>query len=161
MQDVAHAEGAGLGQQGEAQVRGRLVVVHLVLGGAEGDEGVVVAAELAHHVPQAEDGAEDELGVVGALIPPRLGGGLLLCARNGEARGACLLLSLLLVGRGGGRGESRGRSGRGGLIPLFRVYALRYEQANSMLASEQTSTLDEASQVLLFHRVCLLRCEVY
>lgn len=39
--------------------------MQLVLGGAVADEGVVVAAELAGHVAQGEDGAEDELGVVG------------------------------------------------------------------------------------------------
>lgn len=64
MQDVAHAGGAGLGQEGEAQVGRGLVVVQLVLGGAVADEGVVVAAELARHVAQGEDGAKDELGVV-------------------------------------------------------------------------------------------------
>lgn len=69
MQDVAHAEGAGLGEHGEAQVGRGLVVVQLVVGGAEGDEGVVVAAELAHHVPQAEHGAEDQLRVI-LVLPP-------------------------------------------------------------------------------------------
>lgn len=64
VQDVAHAHGGGVGQQDEAQVGRGLVVVHAVLAGAVGDEGVVLAAKLADHVAQAEDGAEDELGVV-------------------------------------------------------------------------------------------------
>jgi len=51
MEHVAHAEGARLSQHGKAQVRGRLVVVELVVGGPVRDEGVVVATELAHHVP--------------------------------------------------------------------------------------------------------------
>jgi hypothetical protein len=72
VQDIAHAKSAGLGQQGETQVGRGLVVVQLVLGGAVGDEGVVVTAELAGHVPQTEDGAEDELGVVGGPVARRL-----------------------------------------------------------------------------------------
>lgn len=52
MQNIPHAQGAGLGQKGEAQVGGGLVVVELVVGGAVGEEGVVVAAELAHHIAQ-------------------------------------------------------------------------------------------------------------
>lgn len=64
MQNIPHAQGAGLGQKGEAQVGGGLVVVELVVGGAVGEEGVVVAAELAHHIAQREHGAEDQLRVV-------------------------------------------------------------------------------------------------
>jgi hypothetical protein len=40
--------------------------VQLVLARPVADEGVVVAAELAGHVAEGEDGSEDELGVVGA-----------------------------------------------------------------------------------------------
>ena len=64
MQHVAHAHCARVGEQDEAQVGGRLVEVQLVAGGAVADEGVVVTAELADHVSQGEDGAEDELGVI-------------------------------------------------------------------------------------------------
>lgn len=128
MEDVAHAEGAGLGQQGEAQARGRLVVVQLVLGGAVGDEGVVVAAELAHHVAQAEDGAEDELGVVAAPIAPRLGGRLVRgCLRWADAVGLLVLVGSGSGGAGaGGGGDERCRGGRRcWLEPLLRVDALR------------------------------------
>lgn len=64
VEDVAHAEGAGLGEHGEAEVGRGLVVVELVVLGAERDEGVVLAAQLADHVAQAEDRAEDQLCVV-------------------------------------------------------------------------------------------------
>lgn len=64
MQHIAHAHGAGIREEDEAQVRGGLVEVQLVLGGAVADEGVVVAAELADHVAQGEYGAEDELSIV-------------------------------------------------------------------------------------------------
>lgn len=139
VEDVAHAEGAGLGQQGEAQARGRLVVVQLVLGGAVGDEGVVVAAELAHHVAQAEDGAEDQLGVVAALVPPRLGEGLFRRRRRRLLRWADAV-GMVVVGSGsgsssgivsgGGNERCRGSERRccGGLEPLLRVDALRYEE---------------------------------
>ena len=73
MQHVPHAQGARVGQQHEAEVAGRLVEVQLVLRGAVADEGVVVAAELARHVAQREDGAEDQLGVVGAGARRRRG----------------------------------------------------------------------------------------
>lgn len=66
MQHVAHARRPGIRNHDEAQVGGRLVKVQLVLARAVADEGVVVAAELADHVAEGEDGAEDELCVVGA-----------------------------------------------------------------------------------------------
>lgn len=74
MQHVAHARRGRVGQENEAQVGGRLVKVQLVLPRAVADEGVVVAAELARHVAQREDGAEDELGVVGRGHVDRRGG---------------------------------------------------------------------------------------
>lgn len=64
MQDVPHAHGARVRQQDEPQVCRRLVEVQLVVGRAVAYEGIVVTAELAHHVAQGEDGAEDELCVV-------------------------------------------------------------------------------------------------
>ena len=64
MQDIPHAHRARVGQHDEAQIRRCLVKVHLVVAGAIADKGVVLPAELAHHVAQGEDGAEDELGVV-------------------------------------------------------------------------------------------------
>lgn len=171
MEDVAHAEGAGLGQQGEAQVRGRLVVVQLVVGGAEGDEGVVVAAQLAHHVAQAEDGAEDELGVVAALIAPRLGGDGLCRDRLRWADAIGLLLVLVGSGSGGagGSGDERCRgSRRCGLEPLLRVDTLRWgeEEEDGVLASERANEqankrMDkEAPCSAVFHRFCLLKREV-
>lgn len=100
MQHIAHAHRAGISQHDKAQVRGRLVVVHAVLAGAVADEGVVLAAQLAHDVAQREDGAEDELGVVGG-------------ARE------------LLGGRAGGRraGDGGRRRGEGGREPVFGVDA--------------------------------------
>lgn len=82
MQDVAHTRRGRVGEQDEAQIGGCLVKVQLVVGGAVADEGVVVAAELADHVAQGKDGAEDELGVVGGggrlgrhrSLPGRRGG---------------------------------------------------------------------------------------
>jgi hypothetical protein len=65
VQDVAHAQGACVGEENEAEIRGRLVEVELVVCCSVADEGVVVATELADHVAEGEDGAEDELCVVG------------------------------------------------------------------------------------------------
>lgn len=65
MHNVAHAEGAGIGEHDEAEVGRGLVVVELVGGGAVGDEGVVFPAELTGHVSEGEDRAEDEFRVVG------------------------------------------------------------------------------------------------
>lgn len=58
--------------------------MQLVLSGAVTDEGVVVAAELAHHVAQTEDGSEEELGVVAA--GRRRAIGLVLLLRAGKPR---------------------------------------------------------------------------
>ena len=74
MQHISHAHAPRVRHHDEAQVRGRLVVVQLVLSRAVRDEGVVVAAELADHVAEGEDGAEDELGIVGGAA--RVGGGV-------------------------------------------------------------------------------------
>lgn len=64
MQHIPHAGRRGIGNHDEAQVGGRLVKVQLVLARPVADEGVVVAAELAGHVAEGEDGAKDELGIV-------------------------------------------------------------------------------------------------
>lgn len=61
MPQIDHAR---IRQHDELQIRRRLEIVQLVDGGAVGDEVVVRPAQLAHHVPQREDGAEDQLGVV-------------------------------------------------------------------------------------------------
>ncbi len=65
MEDVSHAHGTRVGEEHEAQVRGGLIEVELVVCGTVGDEGIVVAAQLANHVAEGEDCAEDELGVIG------------------------------------------------------------------------------------------------
>lgn len=87
-----------------------------VLAGPVADEGVVLAAELADHVAQTEDGAEDELGViVGTRRRSDAGGG----GRGGHGR------------RDGGRwsaggvGDGRGELGRG--KPCFGVDALGWD----------------------------------
>lgn len=41
--------------------------MQLVLAGAEAYEGVVITTELPDHVAEGEDGAEDELGVIGGV----------------------------------------------------------------------------------------------
>lgn len=64
MQHIPHAGRARVRKHDEAKVCGRLVEMQLVLPRAVADEGVVVAAELADHVAEGEDGSEDELGVV-------------------------------------------------------------------------------------------------
>lgn len=64
MQHIAHTQGGRVGEEDKAQVRRRLIVVQAVLPRAERDEGVILAAELAHNVAQGKDGAKDELGVV-------------------------------------------------------------------------------------------------
>lgn len=74
MQHVAHARRVRLRQEGKPQIARRLVVVQLVLAGAEADEGVVVAAELAGHVAQGEDGTEDQFGVIVGLLDHVVGG---------------------------------------------------------------------------------------
>lgn len=74
MQHVPHAHARRVRHHDEAQVRGRLVVVQLVLAGAVRDEGVVVAAELADHVAEGEDGTEDQLRIVGGAAG--VGGGV-------------------------------------------------------------------------------------
>ncbi len=96
MQDIPHAQRGRVGQHDQAQAARGLVEVQLVLGGAVRDEGVVVAAQLAHHVAQGEDGSEDELGIVG----------------GGGAGGCCCCRG---VGRGGG---ARGQPGFG--VDAFR-----------------------------------------
>lgn len=96
VQDVAHARRGRVGQQNEPQVGGGLVKVQLVLPRPVADEGVVVAAELARHVPQGEDGAEYELRVV------RRGG-----VRRGEHR----------PGRRGSSSGARGGARDGGREP--------------------------------------------
>ncbi len=105
--------------------------MQLVLGGAEGDEGVVVAAELAHHVAQAEDGAEDQLGVVGAFVPARLSRSRFLVCCGGYG-GVCAVGLLAVLVRGM---RWRNRC-RGLLQPLFRVDALGCEVENRLLADE-------------------------
>lgn len=64
MQHIPHTRRARVRKHDEAKVCGRLVEMQLVLPRAVADEGVVVAAELADHVAEGEDGSEDELGVV-------------------------------------------------------------------------------------------------
>lgn len=64
MQHIAHTHGGRVGEEDEAQVRRRLIVVQPVLPRAERNKGVIFAAELAHNVAQGKDGAEDELGVI-------------------------------------------------------------------------------------------------
>ena len=71
MEHVPHARRRRVGEHHEPQAARRLVVVELVLPRAVADEGVVVAAQLAHHAAEGEDGAEDELRVVAR--PRRLG----------------------------------------------------------------------------------------
>jgi len=71
MEHVPHARRRRVGEHHEPQAACRLVVVELVLPRAVADEGVVVAAQLAHHAAEREDGAEDELRVVAR--PRRLG----------------------------------------------------------------------------------------
>lgn len=66
MQHIPHARRRGICNHDEAKVGGRLVEVQLVLARPVADEGVVVAAELAGHVAEGEDGSEDELGVIRA-----------------------------------------------------------------------------------------------
>jgi hypothetical protein len=126
VQDVAHAHGRRVGEEHEAQVGRGLVVVHAVLPRAVGDEGVVVAAQLADHVAQAKDGAEDELGVV--LGPGALG--LCGCCRRRRrwlwCCWCCRCRRRDAVDGGGGPGVSRrlggycccggGRGWEGGLL---------------------------------------------
>ena len=64
VQHIAHAHRTRVGDDDEAQVGGRLVEMQLVVGGAVAHECVVVTAELANHVAEGEDGAENEFGVV-------------------------------------------------------------------------------------------------
>lgn len=90
MQSYPHAGGLGVGKHDELDVGRRLVVVQLVLAGPVANEAggtrvslvitdlgarhvsegrgiaapVILSPQLAHHVPQREDGAEDELRIV-------------------------------------------------------------------------------------------------
>lgn len=101
MQHISHTHGRGIRQQDKAQVGRGLVVVQAVLGRTVGDEGVVLAAQLAHHIPQAEDGAEDKLGVV-------LGTGRRLAATDGVGGGGCGGGLPIRGGRGSGAGVGDG-----------------------------------------------------
>lgn len=65
MQHGPHALGVGIGQEDESEIGGGLEEVQLVLPGRVAGECVFRAADLADHVAEREDGAEDELGVVG------------------------------------------------------------------------------------------------
>jgi hypothetical protein len=53
-----------VGEHDELHAGGCFVVMKLVLAGAIGEEGVVIAAELGDHIAQGEDEPEDELLVV-------------------------------------------------------------------------------------------------
>ena len=86
MEHIAHAQGGRVGQHDEPQVACCLVKVQLVLSRAVADECVVFTAELAHHVAEREDGAEDQLGIVAGLVA-RAGAG----CRRGSRRGDCTI----------------------------------------------------------------------
>lgn len=106
----------GVGQHDELHARGGLVVVQLVFAGAVGEEGVVLAAQLLHHVAEREDQAEDQLLVVGVL--GALGGGLVAMGgvEGGGGRGRAWLL-------GGGGGGALGS-------PAARVDALGWSSVS-------------------------------
>lgn len=87
---------------------------------------VVPTPELAHHVPQGEDGAEDELGIILGAQP--LGRPL----RRARGRRAAAL------GRGRGALLRRGRHNRG--QPAFLVDALRWDAATRSAATSLTSS---------------------
>jgi hypothetical protein len=53
-----------VGKHDELHAGGRFVVMKLVLAGAIGEKGIVIAAELGDQVAQGEDEPEDELLVV-------------------------------------------------------------------------------------------------
>lgn len=114
MQDIPHAHGGGIRQHDKPQVGGCLVVVHAVLAGAVADEGIILAAELAHDVAQTEDGAKDELGIVGGA-GDLFGGGAV-----GGRR--------WFAGHGGRRGGLRGWE------PVLGVDALRCGKGRVQLA---------------------------
>lgn len=80
MQHIPHARRRGIRYHDKAKVGGRLVEMQLVLARAVADKGIVVAAELAGHVAEGEDGSEDELGVI------RAGG---YGGRGGDSGGLC------------------------------------------------------------------------
>lgn len=64
MQHIPHARRRGICYHYEAKVGRRLVEMQLILAGPVANEGVVVAAELAGHVTERENGSEDEFGVI-------------------------------------------------------------------------------------------------
>lgn len=72
--------------------------MQLVLPGAIGQKLVFPPAQLLHHAAQGEDGAEDELGIVGILCRPacrrwqrrRVGGAITI-------KGSCKIWESLLV----------------------------------------------------------------
>ena len=75
MQHIPHIQRLRVRQHDELDTRRRLVVMQLILSRPEADEAIIWTAELAHHVPQREDRAEDELCVI-------------LCGKTGWT-GAC------------------------------------------------------------------------
>ena len=101
MQHVPHIRRPHIRQHDKLDTRRRLVVMQLILARPIRDEGVVLPPELAHHVPQREDRAEDEFGVV-------LGGE----ARDAGARWVGVVEGHGVEGlRGGGAGARAGGGG--------------------------------------------------
>lgn len=113
MKHIPHAHGRGIRQEDKAQVGRRLVVMQTVLPGSVANESVVLAAQLADHVPQTEDGTEYELGVILGAGSCLEGGCCGLGPIGGDWAGT--------AGVGDGRGELR----RG--KPCFGVDALGCE----------------------------------
>lgn len=124
VQVLAQIGHLGVGQHDELHARRRLVVVQLVFSRAVGQEGVVGAAQLGHHVAQREDQTEDQFLVVcvrEAPVPRWGRDGAVIGATGGRSqRGAgCWPCGLARCRRRCARG------GDGAWSPAPAVYALR------------------------------------
>jgi hypothetical protein len=79
MQHIPHTQRPGIRQHDKSRIARRLVVVKLVLRRPEADEGIVLPAQLSYHVPETEDGAEDELGCVVVVVASYRFGAVCYC----------------------------------------------------------------------------------
>lgn len=64
MQHIPHIQRLRIRQHHKLDTRRCLVVMQLILSRPIADKAIIWTAELANHVPQREDRAEDELCIV-------------------------------------------------------------------------------------------------
>jgi len=64
LQGDSHAWGLGIGEHDELDIGWSFEVVQLVLASPVANKVIVLATQLAHHVPQGEDSAKDQFCII-------------------------------------------------------------------------------------------------